>query len=61
MSNQGRCEMAPSVHACDVLRPIFPPLIARQPGLRPRPHDFTLPDKDDKNFISRVLYRSRLH
>jgi len=44
-----------------VLRPIFPPLIARRPGLRPRPHDFTLPDKDDKNFISRVLYRSLLH
>ena len=44
-----------------VLRPIFPPLIARRPGLRPRPHDFTLPDKVDKNFISRVLYRSLLH
>src|SRR6218665_3885445 len=35
--------------AAHVLRPIFPPLIARRPGLRPRPHDFTLPDKDDKN------------
>src|SRR6218665_3392721 len=44
-----------------VLQPIFPPLIARRPGLRPGPHDFTLPDKDDKNFISRVLYRSLLH
>src|SRR6218665_2260446 len=43
------------------LRPNFPPSIARRPGLRPRPNDFTLPDKDDKNFISRVLYRSLLH
>src|SRR6218665_1676796 len=53
----------PYVASCSahVLRPIFPPLIARRPGLRPRPHDFTLPDKDDKNFISRVLYRSLLH
>jgi len=41
-----------------VLRPIFQPIIARRPGLRPRPHDFSLPDKDDKNYISRVLYRS---
>src|SRR6218665_3918115 len=24
----------------------------------PRPHDFSLPDKDDKNFISHVLYKS---
>src|SRR6218665_578130 len=26
-----------------VLRPLFPPVITRRPGLRPRPHDFTLP------------------
>ena len=46
--------------SADVLRPIFPHIIARRPGFLPRPHDFFLPDKDDKNFISGVLYRSLL-
>src|SRR6218665_979293 len=44
-----------------VLRPVFSPLIERRPGLRPRPHNFTLPDKDDTNFIPRVLYRVLTH
>jgi len=39
-----------------VIRPLFPPVIIRRPGLRPRPHDFVLPDKDDCNFIPRILY-----
>ena len=26
-------------------------------NLRPRPHGFTLPSKDDRNFISRLLYK----
>src|SRR6218665_152279 len=30
----------------------------RRPGLRPRPHDFTLPLKDNYNFIPRLLYQS---
>src|SRR6218665_847553 len=43
-----------------VLRPLFPPVITRRPGLRPRPHNFVLPDKDDCNFIPRILYRALL-
>jgi len=41
-----------------VLRSLFPPTITRRPGLRPRPHDFELPPKDDKNFIPRILYKT---
>src|SRR6218665_91236 len=44
-----------------VLRPLFPPVIIRRPGLRPRPQEFVLPDKDDCNFIPRIIYRIRLH
>ena len=44
-----------------VLRPLFPPVIIRRPGLRPRPHDFVFPDKDDCNFIPRDFYRTLLH
>src|SRR6218665_2554767 len=45
-----------AVSSCSnhVLRPVFSPQIERRPGLRPRPHNFTLPDKDDTNFIPRV-------
>lgn len=41
-----------------VLRGLFPPLVKPHYNLRPRPHNFALPNKDDKNFISRVLYNS---
>ena len=41
-----------------VLRLLFPPTIVRQPGLWPKPHDFTLPLKNNNNYISQVLYRS---
>jgi len=44
-----------------VLRPPFPPVITRRPGLRPRSHDFSLPHKDDHNYIPRVLYRTLKH
>src|SRR6218665_3540865 len=52
-----------AVSSCSnhVLRPVFPPLIERRTGLRPRPHNFTLPDKDDTNFFPRVLYRVLAH
>ena len=43
-----------------VFRPLFPPIIIRRPGLRRRPHDFSLPPKDDSNFIPRILYRTLL-
>jgi len=39
------------VNSNHVLRLLFPPILVRRPGLRPRPHDFTLPLKDDYNFI----------
>jgi len=42
---------------CHVLRPLFPPLAQPSHSLRPRAHDFVLPRKDDKNYISRILYR----
>ena len=41
-----------------VLRPPFPPVLERRPGLRSRHHSFKLSLKDDKNFISRILFRS---
>ena len=43
-----------------VLRPLLPTVMIRRPGLRPRPHNFVLPDKDDCNFIPRILYRALL-
>ena len=41
-----------------VLRSVFPPTNIRHHDLRPRPHDFQLPPKDDRNFIPRSLFRS---
>jgi len=41
-----------------VLRPLFPPVPERRPGLRSRHHPFKLPLRDDKNFISRILFIS---
>ena len=41
-----------------VLRSIFPPTVVRHHDLRPRPHDFVLPLKDDRNYIPRILFRS---
>src|SRR6218665_1467015 len=53
-----RTVLLAAVSSCanHVLRPIFPLLIERRPGQRPRQHNFTLPDKDDTNYIPRVLY-----
>ena len=44
-----------------VLRPLSPPVLNRHPGLHPTPHDLTLPNKDDYNYIPRILYRTLLH
>ena len=41
-----------------VLRPLFPPIIPRRPGLRRRQHEFTLPEKDYRKFIPRILFRA---
>jgi len=44
-----------------LLKSLFPPAISRRPGLRRRQHEFTLSEKDDSNFIPRVLYRTFIH
>lgn len=36
-------------------------IIRRTCGLRPRPHDFALRNKDDRNFIPRVIYNKTLY
>jgi len=41
-----------------VLRPRFPPVAIRKYDLWPWPHNFTLPDKDDSNYIARILYKT---
>ena len=38
----------------------LPPILTRRPGLRKRAYPFTLPLKDDKQCIPRVLYRALL-
>ena len=39
-------------------RLFFPPRPTCGHALRPRAHGFSLPDKDNRNFISRVLYKN---
>jgi Reverse transcriptase (RNA-dependent DNA polymerase) len=56
---EGRLLRAVISHDSHVLRGLFPPRVQRTYSLRPRPHNFELPKKDDKNFIPRVLYRHR--
>src|SRR6218665_4039406 len=46
-----------SYHA---LRPLFSHIFTRPHGLRKRAHPYTLPVKDDKQCIPRVLYRAFL-
>src|SRR6218665_1781363 len=45
-----------------VLRTIFPQIAERtymyMYDRRPRPHDYQLPERDDRNFINRVLFPS---
>src|SRR6218665_3824068 len=47
---------------CSQLIPRSPPaplpILTRRPGLHKRAHPFTLPLKDDKQCIPRVLYRA---
>ena len=40
-----------------VLRHHFPPVRDIKYNLRPRPHPFTLPARDDRNFIPRILHK----
>lgn len=48
-----RIEMDP--HHC--LHPLLPPLKSSNYGLRKRGHSYMLPTKDDRNFVSRLLYK----
>src|SRR6218665_1760851 len=43
-----------------VIRPLFPHIITRRPGVRKRAHPFTLPLQDDKQCIPRVLFKTLL-
>jgi len=45
-----------SSNPCHVLRHYFHQREHTGHNLRPRVHNFALPKKDDRNFISRVLY-----
>jgi len=40
-----------------VLRPLCPPVNIRKYDLRPSPHNFLLPLRDDINYIPRILFR----
>src|SRR6218665_385443 len=40
-----------------VLRPLCPPVNIRKYDLRPSPHNFLLPLRDDTNYIPRTLFR----
>jgi hypothetical protein len=59
MADQADTRLLAAVSRNDfhVLRPLFPPIVDRHYKMRPRPHNFVLPTKDDKHFISRVLYK----
>ena len=37
---------------------LLPAIHSHEHNLRPRPHNFQLPNKDDKNFIPRMLYKN---
>src|SRR5688572_19867033 len=45
-------------HSEHVLRRLCPAHRATQYNLRTRPHPFALPNKDDKNFIPRMMYKN---
>src|SRR5678815_2326286 len=54
---EGRLLRAVMRQNTNVLLDLFPPRVHRPYSLRPRPHSFELPRKDDRNYISRALYR----
>jgi hypothetical protein len=41
-----------------VLHALLPPPRSHEHSLRPRSHNFMLPDKDNKNFLTRMLYKN---
>src|SRR6218665_1623102 len=44
-------------HPTHVLRKHLPEVTQLSYNLRPLPHGFLLPSKDDRNFLSRLLYK----
>ena len=40
-----------------VLRSIFPPIVEKAFDLRPRLHEYQWSERDDRNFMNRVLFR----
>ena len=43
-------------NSCHVLYHLLPPINQHSYNLRARPHNFTLPLKDNRNFLSRMLF-----
>ena len=41
-----------------VLHPLLPPLRTHHHTLRKRPHNFELPQKDNRNFLNRMLFKN---
>lgn len=50
--------LLPSVNSSHVLRPLFPKLHPTTRLLRKRAHPFSIPNRYDKQYIPRVLFRS---
>jgi len=46
-----------NLNPAHVLRHLLPPTVQHAYGLCPRPHSYVLPPKDNKNFISRHMYK----
>src|SRR6218665_3533444 len=57
--DQAEAGLFRSIHLnpAHVLRHLLPPTVQHAYRLRPRPHNYVLPPKDDKNFIPRHLYK----
>src|SRR6218665_466885 len=51
-----RSIIAREIHV-GLLRPLCPPVNIRKYDLRPSPHNFLLPLRDDTNYIPRTLFR----
>src|SRR6218665_3439446 len=59
MTDEADRRLLRAVVTCNnhVLMCLFPPIQATQYNLRPRAHNFKLPEKDNINFISRILFK----
>ena len=59
MTDEADRRLLRAVVTCNnhVLMCLFPPIQATQYNLRPRAHNFKLPEKDNINFTSRILFK----